>query len=98
MSTELSPLLARLDLERIDRDLFRGHSPEDGRPRVFGGQVAAQSLVAAVRTIEGRHVHSLHAYFLRPGDPKTPILYSVDRIRDGRSFTTRNVAAIQEGE
>jgi acyl-CoA thioesterase-2 len=98
MSTEIKPLIERLDLERIDRDLFRGHSPNDGRPRVFGGQVAAQALVAAVRTVEHRHVHSLHAYFLRPGDPKLPILYSVDRIRDGRSFTTRNVSGIQEGE
>ena len=96
--SEIKPLLERLDLERIDRDLFRGLSPEDGRPRVFGGQVAAQALVAAVRTVEDRRVHSLHAYFLRPGDPKTPILYEVERIRDGKSFTTRRVVAIQEGE
>jgi acyl-CoA thioesterase-2 len=99
--SEIKPLLERLDLERIDRDLFRGESPNDGRPRVFGGQVAAQALVAAVRTVDAkddRKVHSLHAYFLRPGDPKIPILYRVDRIRDGKSFTTRNVVAIQEGE
>jgi acyl-CoA thioesterase-2 len=98
MQSQLKPLLERLDLERIDRDLFRGLSPDDGRPRVFGGQVAAQALVAAVRTVEERRVHSLHAYFLRPGDPKIPILYEVDRIRDGRSFSTRRVVAIQEGE
>ena len=100
MSTGTKPLLERLDLERLDRDLFRGHSPDDGRPQVFGGQVAAQALVAAVRTLdaEGRFVHSLHAYFLRPGDPKIPIIYDVDRIRDGRSFTTRRVIAIQNGE
>lgn len=94
----IKPLLERLDLERIDRDLFRGLSPDDGRPRVFGGQVAAQALVAAVRTVDERKVHSLHAYFLRPGDPKIPILYEVERIRDGKSFTTRRVVAIQEGE
>lgn len=98
MSSEIKPLLERLDLERLDRDLFRGFSPDDGRPRVFGGQVAAQALVAAVRTITDRKVHSLHAYFLRPGDPKLPILYEVDRIRDGSSFSTRRVVAIQEGE
>ncbi|MGF1468283.1 MAG: acyl-CoA thioesterase [Sandaracinaceae bacterium] len=91
-------LIERLDLERIDRDLYRGQSPDDGRPRVFGGQVAAQALVAAVRTVEERVVHSLHAYFLRPGNPKIPIIYEVDRIRDGRSFATRRVVAIQEGE
>ncbi len=91
-------LLRRLDLETLDRDLFRGFSPDDGRPRVFGGQVAAQALVAAVRTVEGRTAHSLHGYFLRPGDPKIPIIYEVDRIRDGRSFTTRRVVAIQRGE
>ncbi|NJK88658.1 MAG: acyl-CoA thioesterase II [Myxococcales bacterium] len=97
--TTTETLLARLDLERIDRDLFRGHSPKDGRPMVFGGQVAAQSLVAAVRTTESnRPVHSLHAYFLRPGSPEIPIIYRVDRIRDGTSFTTRRVVAVQDGE
>jgi len=98
MSETVTTLLERLDLERLDRDLFRGYSPDDGRPRVFGGQVAAQALVAMVRTIEDRMVHSLHGYFLRPGDPKIPIIYEVDRIRDGRSFTTRRVVAIQNGE
>lgn len=91
-------LLERLNLETLDRDLFRGFSPEDGRPRVFGGQVAAQALIAAYRTLEGRTVHSLHAYFLRPGDPTIPIIFEVDRIRDGKSFTTRRVVAIQRGE
>lgn len=95
----VSSLVSRLDLERLDRDLFRGYSPADGRPRVFGGQVAAQALVAAVRTVEAdRPVHSLQSYFLRPGDPKTPIIFQVDRIRDGRSFNTRRVVAVQNGE
>ncbi|MCB9597373.1 MAG: acyl-CoA thioesterase II [Sandaracinaceae bacterium] len=98
MSEATRALLEQLDLERLDRDLFRGESPDDGRPRVFGGQVAAQSLVAAVRTVEGPSVHSLHSYFLRPGDPKIPIIYEVDRIRDGRTFATRRVVAIQNGE
>ncbi|MGA1361855.1 MAG: acyl-CoA thioesterase [Ilumatobacteraceae bacterium] len=100
MSTALDDLVKLLDLEVIEVNLFRGVSPEENRVRVFGGQVAGQSLVAASRTVseKGRHVHSLHAYFLRPGDPTAPILYQVDRIRDGRSFTTRQVAAIQHGE
>jgi len=92
---EIIPLL---DLEQIDNNLFRGLSPEEPRPRVFGGQVVAQALVAAYRTVSGRMAHSLHAYFLRPGDPSIPILYDVDRIRDGKSFTTRRVNAIQRGE
>jgi acyl-CoA thioesterase II len=95
----LDNLLAILDLERIEDDAFRGRSPMEDRIRVFGGQVAGQSLVAAGRTVDGdRPVHSLHAYFLRPGDPTIPILYLVDRIRDGKSFTTRRVAAVQRGE
>ena len=98
MSDEVRPLLGRLDLERLDRDLFRGHAPQDGRRRVFGGLVAGQALVAACRTVQDRRAHSLHAYFLRPGDPKTPIIYDVDRIRDGKSFTTRRVVAVQDGE
>jgi acyl-CoA thioesterase-2 len=73
-------------------------SPDENRQRVFGGQVAAQALMAAGRTVERGRVHSLHAYFLRPGDPNVPILYEVDRIRDGRSFTTRRVVAIQHGQ
>ena len=92
-------LVQLLDLEAIEVNLFRGLSPDEERQRVFGGQVAGQALVAAARTVEpGRGVHSLHAYFLRPGDPTVPILYEVDRIRDGRSFTTRRVVAIQHGK
>jgi acyl-CoA thioesterase-2 len=95
----LDALVALLDLEAIEVNIFRGNSPDENRQRVFGGQVAGQALVAAARTIDepGRLVHSLHAYFLRPGDPTVPILYEVDRIRDGRSFSTRRVVAIQHG-
>ncbi|GAB3487496.1 acyl-CoA thioesterase II [Nocardiopsis coralliicola] len=94
----LDALLAILDLERIEDDIFRGSSPDDGPQRVFGGQVAGQALVAAGRTVPAdRSVHSLHAYFIRPGDPAVPIVYEVDRVRDGRSFTTRRVSAIQHG-
>ena len=88
----------RLDLERLDLDLFRGFSPQDGRPRIFGGLVAAHSLVAASRTVEDRLAHSLHGYFLREGDTAVPIIYHVDRIRDGRSFATRRVVAKQHGK
>src|SRR5437764_3116078 len=95
----LEELIALLDLERLEVNLFRGVSWKDDRPRVFGGQVAGQALVAAGRTVDaGRDVHSLHAYFLRPGDPSIPIIYEVDRIRDGKSFTTRRVVAVQHGE
>ncbi|MFE5794190.1 acyl-CoA thioesterase [Streptomyces sp. NPDC056503] len=95
----LDDLLALLDLERIEQDIFRGQSRSAIVPRVFGGQVAAQALVAAGRTVPGdRLAHSLHAYFLVPGDPGAPIVYEVDRIRDGRSFTTRRVVAIQHGQ
>jgi acyl-CoA thioesterase-2 len=89
-----------LDLERIEDLVFRGRSREGvTETRVFGGEVAGQALVAAARTVEpDRTVHSLHAYFLRPGDPKRPILYQVDPIRDGRSFTTRRVVGIQRGD
>jgi acyl-CoA thioesterase-2 len=92
-------LVRLLDLEAIEVNIFRGRSPDENRQRVFGGQVAGQALVAAARTVDGpgRLVHSLHAYFLRPGDPTVPILYEVDRLRDGRSFTTRRVVAIQHG-
>ncbi|MGW0086167.1 acyl-CoA thioesterase [Streptomyces sp. NPDC003393] len=99
MSQALQSLLDLLDLERIEQDIFRGKSRSAVVPRVFGGQVAAQALVAAGRTVpEDRHAHSLHAYFLRPGDPGAPIVYTVDRIRDGRSFTTRRVVAVQHGQ
>lgn len=99
MADALHDLIQLLDLEPIEVNLFRGVQPDEDRQRVFGGQVAGQALVAASRTVDepGRHVHSLHAYFLRPGDPSVPILYEVDRLRDGRSFTTRRVVAIQHG-
>ncbi len=96
--SNLSGLLERLDLERLDTDLFRGFSPHDGRPRIFGGLVAAQSLIAACRTVDGRVAHSLHGYFLREGDTSVPVIYPVDRIRDGRSFATRRVVAKQQGK
>ncbi len=97
MEPALKSLLDLLDLEDLEVNLFRGQSPQDGWQRVFGGQVLGQALVAAYRTVEDRDVHSLHAYFLRPGDITVPIIYEVDRIRDGRSFTTRRVSAIQRG-
>ena len=91
-------LVKLLDLEPIEVNIFRGTSPDEDRQRIFGGQVAGQALVAAARTVEpDRLVHSLHAYFLRAGDPQVPVLYEVDRIRDGGSFTTRRVVAIQHG-
>ncbi|QDY76846.1 acyl-CoA thioesterase II [Streptomyces qinzhouensis] len=96
--TALDDLLGLLDLEPIERDIFRGESRPTIVPRVFGGQVAAQALVAAGRTVPAeRGAHSLHAYFLRMGDPGAPIVYTVDRIRDGMSFTTRRVVAVQHG-
>ncbi|TQM70837.1 acyl-CoA thioesterase-2 [Actinomadura hallensis] len=99
MKDSLKELLDLLDLEQIENDIFRGRSPEERRQRVFGGQVAGQALVAAGRTVPAnRPVHSLHAYFIRPGDPLVPIVYTVDRVRDGRSFTTRRVTAIQHGK
>ncbi|MFT4077869.1 acyl-CoA thioesterase II [Rhodomicrobium lacus] len=92
-------LLSILDLEQLEHNLFRGRSPQNGWQRVFGGQVVGQALTAAYRTVEDqdRVAHSLHAYFLLGGDPKVPIIYHVDRIRDGGSFTTRRVTAIQHG-
>ena len=100
MNSSLNDLVDLLDLEPIEVNIFRGKSPDENRQRVFGGQVAGQALVAAARTVDetDRQVHSLHAYFLRPGDPGKPILYEVDRLRDGRSFTTRRVVAIQHGK
>jgi acyl-CoA thioesterase-2 len=99
MERELQDLIDLLDLENIETNIFRGVSPEEGWRQVYGGQVLAQALVAASRTVEdpSRIAHSLHGYFLRPGDPSIPILYNVDRIRDGKSFTTRRVVAIQKG-
>ncbi|MCB1490209.1 MAG: acyl-CoA thioesterase II [Rhodobiaceae bacterium] len=99
MTVAVSDFLKILDLEQLEVNLFRGISPEIGWQRVFGGLVIAQSLMAATRTVdEDRPAHSLHGYFLRPGDPSVPIIYEVDRIRDGRSFTTRRVVAIQHGQ
>jgi acyl-CoA thioesterase-2 len=97
VSDALDFLVDLLDLEPIEVNIFRGLSPDEDRQRVFGGQVAAQALMAAGRTVDAGQVHSLHSYFLRPGDPAAPILYEVDRIRDGRSFATRRVVAIQHG-
>jgi acyl-CoA thioesterase-2 len=94
----LADLLQVLKLERLEVDLFRGQSRDPGGNRVFGGQVLGQALAAAYATIEGRGVHSLHAYFLRAGDPNHPIVYEVDRSRDGKSFSSRRVVAIQHGE
>jgi acyl-CoA thioesterase II len=92
-------LVRLLDLEKIEEDIFRGVSPKARWQRVFGGQVAGQALVAAGRTVPTeRHVHSLHSYFIRPGDPAVPIIYEVDRVRDGRSFSTRRVVAVQHGK
>jgi acyl-CoA thioesterase-2 len=97
MSKAVADLLAILDLEQLEVNLFRGSSPQSGWQRVFGGQVIGQALVAAVRTVDGRKPHSMHAYFLLGGDPKVPIIYEVERIRDGKSFSTRRVLAIQHG-
>ena len=91
-------LVTILDLEVIDLDMFRGHTPPDDHRRIYGGQVVAQALTAAYRTIEGRVCHSMHAYFIRPGDPKIPILFQVERVRDGGSFAVRRVVAIQHGK
>jgi acyl-CoA thioesterase II len=99
VSDSLDKLLDLLDLEQIEVNIFRGRSPDETVQRVFGGQVAGQALVAAGRTVpDDRPVHSLHAYFIRPGDPSVPLVYNVDRVRDGRSFTTRRVTAIQHGK
>ena len=100
MPSALQDVLAILDLEPLEVNLFRGRSPQSRWQRVFGGQVIGQALVAACRTVDDvaqRPPHSLHAYFLLGGDPKVPIIYEVDRIRDGKSFTTRRVMAIQHG-
>jgi acyl-CoA thioesterase-2 len=99
VSDSLDALLDLLDLEQIEVNIFRGRSPDETVQRVFGGQVAGQALVAAGRTVPAdRPVHSLHAYFIRPGDPSVPLVYTVERVRDGRSFTTRRVTAIQHGK
>jgi len=100
MASAIQDVVEILNLETLELNLFRGRSPQSNWQRVFGGQVIGQALVAACRTVEQvalRPPHSLHAYFLLGGDPKVPIIYEVDRIRDGRSFTTRRVVAIQHG-
>ena len=94
MSSAIQDVLSILDLETLEVNLFRGRSPQSRWQRVFGGQVIGQALVAACRTVDDMAVrppHSLHAYFMLGGDPRVPIIYEVDRIRDGRSFTTRRV-------
>ncbi len=98
VGSALDDLLQLLDLEALEVNLFRGQSRDLGGKAVFGGQVIGQALVAASRTVEGRFPHSLHAYFLRPGDMAHPIVYEVDRVRDGKRFTARRVQAIQGGE
>jgi acyl-CoA thioesterase-2 len=99
MSPAMQELLDILDLERLEHNLYRGRSPRTSWQRVFGGQVVGQALVAAQRTVDDdRHVHSLHSYFMRPGDTTVPIVYEVERLRDGGSFTTRRVTAIQHGQ
>src|SRR5882757_7882421 len=98
MNRVLQDLVNLLDLEALEDNMFRGQSRDLGGKSVFGGQVIGQALVAAGRTVEGSTVHSLHAYFLRPGDMSLPIIYEVDRVRDGRSFTARRVQAIQHGQ
>ena len=97
MTDLIEDLLHQLTLERLEDNLFRGQSRDLGGKSVFGGQVLGQALLAANQTIEERASHSLHGYFLRPGDPQAPIIYDVERIRDGRSFATRRVVAIQHG-
>ena len=97
MKDILADLLRLLELERLEDNFFRGESRDVGSSRVFGGQVLGQALMAANYTVKECEVHSLHAYFLRPGDVKAPILYEVDRARDGKSFTNRRVVAIQHG-
>lgn len=98
MIDSLRDMLRVLDLEKIEENLFRGESRDIGGKSVFGGQVLGQSLLAACRTVDNDHnAHSLHAYFLRPGDMNAPIVYEVDRIRDGRTFNTRRVVAVQHG-
>lgn len=98
MNRCLSDLCTLLDLETLEVNLFRGQSRDLGGRSVYGGQVISQALVAATRTVDEQPPHSLHAYFLRPGDMEAPIVYEVDRVRDGRSFTTRRVQAIQHGQ
>lgn len=96
MTRAADTLLSIFDLEALGNNRFRGRSPDNGWTRVFGGQVIGQALYAACRTVEDRQPHSLHAYFLLPGDPQLPIVYEVERLRDGGSFSTRRVLALQK--
>ena len=98
MEQSLDEVLTQLHLERLELNLFRGFSPKENRPRVFGGQVLGQALSAAYRTVEGSVCHSFHSYFLRGGDPSAPIIYEVDEARDGRSFASRRVTVVQHGK
>jgi acyl-CoA thioesterase-2 len=98
MSKSLIDLIDILDLETIEVNMFRGRSPKTRWQRVFGGQVIGQAMVASCRTVEGRMPHSLHCYFILPGDPQIPIVYEVERLRDGKSYSTRRVTAIQHGQ
>jgi acyl-CoA thioesterase-2 len=98
MSKSLIDLISILDIEPLEENLFRGISPKTRWQRVFGGQVIGQALVASCRTVEGRMPHSLHCYFILPGDPQIPIIYQVERLRDGKSYSTRRVTAIQHGQ
>src|SRR5467141_2178596 len=98
MDHRIADLLTLLELEQLEVNLFRGESRDIGSPQVFGGQVLGQALTAASATVEGRIVHSLHAYFLRRGDCNAPIVYQVDRSLDGHSFSNRRVVAIQHGQ
>ena len=98
LDTTIERLVELMDLEVIEENIFRGESQDIGSPQVFGGQVLGQALMAASRTVEGRLVHSLHAYFLRRGDFEAPIVYEVDRARDGGSFSNRRIIAVQHGE
>ena len=98
LDTTIDRLIELLDLESIEENIFRGESQDIGSPQVFGGQVLGQALTAASRTVKDRNVHSLHAYFLRRGDFEAPIVYEVDRARDGGSFSNRRVIAVQHGE
>ncbi|UPJ59828.1 acyl-CoA thioesterase II [Bradyrhizobium sp. 192] len=97
MSESLIDLLAIFDVEPIETNLFRGKSPNTNAQRVFGGQMIAQAMIGACRTVEGRLPNSLHGYFIRPGDPQVPIIYQVERLREGKSYSTRRVTAIQHG-
>ena len=98
LDTTIERLVELMDLEVIEENIFRGESQDIGSPQVFGGQVLGQALMAASRTVEDRLVHSLHAYFLRRGDFEAPIVYEVDRARDGGSFSNRRIIAVQHGE